>query len=127
MDPNSVKYAKSDEWVYLDGDVAIIGISDHAVQALTDLVYLDLPKPGKQLKAGEAFGVVESVKAASDLYSPATGEVLEANVDLADDLGKLSQDPFGAGWLIKIKTTGELSNNLMDRAGYEQFWATRAH
>ena len=88
MDPNSVKYAKSDEWVYLDGDVAIIGISDHAVQALTDLVYLDLPKPGKQLKAGEAFGVVESVKAASDLYSPATGEVLEANVDLADDLGK---------------------------------------
>lgn len=128
MDPQSLKYAQSDEWVHIDGDVATIGISDFAVKALTDLVYIDLPKAGRQLKAGDAFGVVESVKAASDMYSPVTGEVTEANTKLADDLGKLSDDPFGAGWLLKVKVTGQgLSADLMDRAAYEKHWATRAH
>lgn len=128
MDPQTLKYAKSDEWVHLSGDVATIGITDFAVKALTDLVYIDLPKPGKQLKAGEPFGVVESVKAASDMYSPVTGEVIESNARLADDLGKLSDDPFGAGWLIKVKVADKnLSPDLMDRAGYERHWATRAH
>ena len=128
MDPQTLKYAKSDEWVHLDGEVATVGISDFAVKALTDLVYIDLPKSGKLLKAGEAFGVVESVKAASDMYSPVTGEVIEVNSKLADDLGKLSDDPFGAGWLLKVKVGGNsLSPDLMDRAAYEKHWATRAH
>ncbi|MBI3864056.1 MAG: glycine cleavage system protein GcvH [Planctomycetia bacterium] len=128
MDPQKLKYAKSDEWVHLEGDVATVGITDFAVKALTDLVYIDLPKPGKALKAGEPFGVVESVKAASDMYSPVTGEVIESNSRLADDLGKLSDDPFGAGWLMKVKVSDKnLSSELMDRAGYEKHWATRAH
>jgi glycine cleavage system H protein len=128
MDPLKLKYAKSDEWVSLDGNVAMVGISDFAVKALTDLVYIDLPKPGKQLKAGESFGVVESVKAASDMYSPVTGQVIEANSKLADDLGKLSDDPFGAGWLLKVQVTEPvLPADLMDRAAYEKHWATRAH
>jgi glycine cleavage system H protein len=128
MDVNSLKYAKTDEWVRLDGDVATIGITDFAVKALTDLVYIDLPPVGKKLKAGEPFGVVESVKAASDMYSPVTGEVIESNAKLGDDLGKLSDDPFGGGWLIKVKVADRtLSADLMDRAGYEKHWATRAH
>jgi glycine cleavage system H protein len=128
MDPKSLKYARTDEWVHLDGEVATIGISDFAVKALTDLVYLDLPPVGKKLKAGEPFGVVESVKAASDMYSPVTGEVVESNTKLGDDLGRLSDDPFGAGWLIKVKVADRaLSPELMDRAGYEKHWATREH
>jgi glycine cleavage system H protein len=128
MDVNSLKYAKTDEWVHLDGDVATIGITDFAVKALTDLVYIDLPPAGKKLKAGEPFGVVESVKAASDMYSPVTGEVIESNAKLGDDLAKLSDDPFGGGWLIKVKVADRsLSADLMDRAGYEKHWATRAH
>jgi glycine cleavage system H protein len=128
MDPKTLKYARSDEWVSLSGDVATVGITDFAVKALTDLVYIDLPARGKKLKAGEPFGVVESVKAASDMYSPVTGEVIEANTKLADDLGKLSDDPFGAGWLIKVKVTDRnLSPDLMDRAAYEKHWSSRAH
>jgi glycine cleavage system H protein len=128
MDPETLKYAKSDEWVSLSGDVATIGITDFAVKALTDLVYIDLPARGKKLKAGEPFGVVESVKAASDMYSPVTGEVIEANTKLADDLGKLSDDPFGAGWLIKVKVAdNQVSPDLMDRAAYEKHWESRAH
>ena len=128
MDPATLKYSKTDEWVHLDGDVATIGISDFAVNALTDLVYIDLPKPGKQLKTGESFGVVESVKAASDMYSPVSGLVLEANAKLENDLGKLSADPFGAGWLLKVKVAaGDISHDLMDRAAYEKHWGTRAH
>ncbi len=128
MDVNSLKYAKTDEWVLLDGDVATIGITDFAVKALTDLVYIDLPPAGKKLKAGEPFGVVESVKAASDMYSPVTGEVIESNAKLGDDLAKLSDDPFGGGWLIKVKVADRtLSTDLMNRAGYEKHWATRAH
>src|SRR5258708_339014 len=128
MGPKTLKYAKSDEWVALEGEVATIGITDFAVKALTDLVYIDLPAAGKKLKAGEPFGVVESVKAASDMYSPVSGEVIETNARLADDLGRLSDDPFGAGWLLKVKLTDRnLGPDLMDRAAYEKHWASRAH
>src|SRR5437763_15111850 len=114
MDPQTLKYAKSNEWVHVANNVATVGITDFAVKALTDLVYIDLPKPGKMLKAGEPFGVVESVKAASDMYSPVTGEVVESNAKLADDLAKLSDDPFGGGWLIKVKVADRtLSADLM--------------
>jgi glycine cleavage system H protein len=126
MDPKTVKYARTDEWISLEGDVATIGISDFAVNALTDLVFIDLPAKGKKVEAGKPFGVVESVKAASDMYSPVTGEIVDSNAKLADDLGKLSADPFGAGWLIKVKVAnGQVAADLMDRAAYEQHWDSR--
>jgi glycine cleavage system H protein len=128
MDPALLKYARSDEWVSVTGDVATVGISDFAVQALTDLVYIDLPKVGTKFQAGDAFGVVESVKAASDMYAPVSGEVVESNTRLADDLETLSKDPLGKGWLLKIKLANpQLPPDLMDRAAYEKHWSTRAH
>lgn len=92
------KYAKTHEWVSVDGNTAAVGISDFAVHALTDLVYIDLPKVGRSLTKGAVFGVVESVKAASDLYSPIDGTVTEVNSSLEGDLATLTADPFGTGW-----------------------------
>ncbi len=105
FDPNSLKYTASHEWVHVEGTTATIGISDFAVHELTDLVYIELPAPGRSFKQGEVFGVVESVKAASDLYAPVSGEVLASNGDLEGDLGQLSTDPYGAGWMIRVKLT----------------------
>lgn len=128
MDVQTLKYAKTHEWLHLQGDVATLGITDFAVKALTDLVYIDLAQPGRKLSAGDNFGEVESVKAVSDLYSPVSGEVVESNAKLADDLGKLSDDPFGAGWLIKIKVADTSAiSGMMDRAAYEQHCAAEAH
>ena len=128
MDVNSLKYAKTHEWVHLQGDVATLGITDFAVQALTDLVYIELPAVGRKLQPGDVFGEVESVKAVSDLYSPVAGEVIESNTKLADDLGKLGSDAFGAGWLIKVKVSDTAPiAALMDRAAYEKHCASDAH
>lgn len=128
MDLNRLRYAKSHEWVLLEGDVATIGITDFAVKALTDLVFIELPPKGRKLVAGETFGEVESVKAVSDLYSPVNGEVLEAHGKLADDLGLLSTDPFGAGWMLKVKVTdANPLAGLLTRAEYEQHCASQAH
>ena len=120
MDPATLKYTKTHEWVAVENDVATIGLTDFAVNALTDLVYIDLPEVGTQLEAGQTFGEVESVKAVSDLYTPVSGEVVEANTSLADDLDALSQDPFGRGWLIRLKMTDPSGlEGLMDRKAYE--------
>lgn len=128
MDPSTAKYTKSHEWVILDGDEATIGISDFAVKQLTDLVYIELPTVGKTLTAGEEFGVVESVKAASDLYAPISGEVTAVNTDLEDDLAPLSDDPFGNGWMIKLKLANPAElDNLMDRAAYEEHCQSESH
>ena len=119
MDPASLRYAESHEWVALDGDVATIGISKFAVDALTDLVYLELPDVGTTFDSGAVFGVVESVKAASDLYSPMNGEVIEVNEPLADDLGLLSDEPFTGGWIMKLKVSDAAQlESLMDYAAY---------
>jgi glycine cleavage system H protein len=128
MDPSTAKYAKSHEWVHLNGQEATIGISDFAVKQLTDLVYIELPAVGKTFSAGEEFGVVESVKAASDLYAPLSGEVIASNTDLEDDLSPLSDDPFGKGWMIQVKVSdpGEMAS-LMDRAAYEKHCESEAH
>ncbi len=125
MDPQSLKYSPSDEWIHVEGGVATVGITELAVHALTDLVYIDLPKVGKTIQVDDVFGVVESVKAASDLYSPVAGEVIESNTRLADDLESLSKDPFGKGWLIKVRLSQPLSAELLDRAGYEANWDQR--
>jgi len=125
MNPPHLRYSTSDEWIAVEGDVATVGITDLAVQALTDLVFIELPKLGKTLQVGQVFGVVESVKAASDLYSPVAGEVVEVNQKLSDDLTKLSTDPFGKGWLMKVRLSSPPSDKLLDRAGYEESWKTR--
>ena len=119
-----VKYTKSHEWVRMDGDVAVVGISDFAQDALGDLVFVNLPHVGDDVTAGEAFGDVESVKAVSDLMSPVTGTVAEINEELLDAPESLNNDPFGA-WIIKVENvTG--TEELLDAAAYEAFCATEA-
>ena len=120
MDPTVLKYAKTHEWIHVEGDIATVGISDFAVQHLTDLVYIELPEIGRTLSAGEGFGEVESVKAVSDLYAPVAGEIIEVNGALADELAALSEDPFGRGWMIKLKINdASETESLLDRAAYE--------
>lgn len=119
MRPDDRKYMKSHEWCKADGDTAIIGITDYAVSHLSDLVFLDLPKRGGSVTADEPFGEIESVKAVSDLYSPVTGEVIAVNEELPDNLETLSEDPFGAAWMLKVRFTDE-SPNLMSASEYEE-------
>ena len=128
MEPRKLKYAKTHEWVAVDGDVATVGITDFAVKQLTDLVHIELPKVGARFSASQPFGEVESVKAVSDLYAPVAGEVLEVNDTLADDLAILSEDPYDKGWMIKlrIEDSGAL-DTLMDRADYEAHAAAEEH
>lgn len=128
MDLASLKYAKSHEWVAVDGDVATVGITDFAVKALTDLVYVDLPATGTQLSVGDNCGEVESVKAVSDLYAPVSGEIIEVNEQIADNLDLLSDDAFGAGWILKIRMAAPSDlDNLLDRAAYEQNCQSEDH
>jgi glycine cleavage system H protein len=101
IDQNA-KYLKSHEWTRKDGDAFVCGISDHAQKALGDIVYVDLPAPGKHYKKGSAFGVIESVKAASDLYMPMSGTIVSSNADLADHTDIVNKDCYGAGWFIRF-------------------------
>ena len=128
MDLASLKYAKSHEWVAVDGEIATIGITDFAVKALTDLVYVDLPAVGGQLGVGDNCGEVESVKAVSDLYAPVSGEIVEVNEELSDNLDLLSDDAFGVGWILSIKMASPADlDNLLDRATYEQICQNEDH
>ena len=127
MSPADLHYLESHEWVGRDGDVATVGITDFAVNQLTDLVYVDLPPVGATVTKGETFGEVESVKAVSDLYSPVSGEVLEVNAGLEDEIGPLAEDPFGAGWLMKVKPSADDAGGLLDRAAYEKHCETADH
>lgn len=123
MNPEQLKYAKSHEWVHVDAGsgTATVGISAFAVQALTDLVYMSLPEVGRKVKQGESFGEVESVKAVSDLYSPLDGEIVEVNSKLPDKLEWLSEDPYGKGWIIKLRVSNPAGlSGLMDHAAYQQ-------
>ena len=119
--PTDLRYAKSHEWVRLDGDIATVGITDHAQAELTDVVFVELPAVGRTLAAGDPSAVVESVKAASDIYSPIAGEIIEVNTALEADPALLNTDPHGAGWIYKARVTGELPADLMDAAAYEAF------
>jgi len=101
--PADLKYAKSHEWVRVTGDTAVIGITDHAQHELTDVVFVELPEVGRKLKAGEACAVVESVKTASDIYSPVSGEVIEINKPVVDDPALVNREPFAGGWFFKLK------------------------
>lgn len=101
--PSDLKFAKSHEWVRVAGDVATIGITDHAQHELTDIVFVEVPAVGRQVKAGEQCAVVESVKTASDVYSPVSGEVIEANDAVAKTPALVNDDPYGEGWFYKVK------------------------
>jgi glycine cleavage system H protein len=117
--PAELKYAKSHEWVRVEGDLATVGITDHAQHELTDVVFVELPAVGREVKAGEPCAVVESVKIASDIYAPASGEVAEANQGVVKDPALVNADPYGAGWFFKLKLSqpAEL-DALLSREAY---------
>ena len=118
--PADLRYATSHEWVRLDGDIATVGISDHAQEELTDVVFVELPAVGRAVDAGDPTAVVESVKAASDIYAPISGEVVEVNPDVEADPSLVNTDPYGKGWIFKlrVKTPAEVAT-LMDAAAYQ--------
>lgn len=118
--PDNLRYAESHEWVLDNGDGTVtIGITDHAQQALGDVVFVELPEVGRALTAGETFGVVESVKAASDLYAPAAGEVVAVNAALDDDPETINESPYADGWMLKMRLgSGVHLDDLLDAAGY---------
>ena len=121
MRPEGLKFLKSHEWVKVEGNMAIIGITDYAVGHLSDLVFLDLPDVGTDLMANEPFGEIESVKAVSDLMAPVSGEVVEVNDSLTDSLDKVGTDPFGEGWIVKIRATNAAEHDqLLDAAAYQK-------
>lgn len=119
--PKNLRYTKEHEWAKQEGNIVTVGITDHAQSALGDIVYCELPKVGRVLKSGETFGVVESIKAVSDLYSPLSGKVTDVNSAVVDNPGEINSNPYDSSWLIKI----ELSNpselgQLLDAAAYEK-------
>ena len=128
MTPENLKYTKTHEWVAVEGDTATIGISEFAVHLLSDLTYADLPTVGKKIIQGQPFGEVESVKAVSDLYAPISGEVVARNDTLPDHLELLTKDPFGAGWMVKVRMSeaSELSK-LLDQAAYKAHCEAEKH
>ena len=117
-----VKYSEEHEWIRVEGDTGTIGITQYAQEQLGDVVFVDVPAAGRKVAKGEAVAVVESVKAASDIYAPVSGEVIESNAALADTPGDVNAEPMGKGWFFKIKMSdkGELAG-LMDEAAYETF------
>ncbi len=125
--PGELLYTKEDEWLRMNGDEGVVGLTDYAQDALSDIVYVELPDSGDSFGAGEAFGVVESVKAAADLYMPVAGEVIAVNEDLPDMPEAANSDPYGTGWMVKIRVA-DLSalEDLMDAVAYSAYCDERA-
>jgi glycine cleavage system H protein len=122
MTPDDRLYTKEHEWLKLDGDVGTVGITDHAQDALGDVVYVELPKAGDKLTAGQTFGTVESVKAVSELFTPASGEVTEINSGLGDAPETINKDPYGVGWMIRIRLSNKSeTSKLMSAAQYDDY------
>lgn len=120
--PDNLRYTKEHEWVSVEGDTGTVGITFHAQKELGDIVYVDLPKPGTQVETGKTLGSVESVKAVSDIYSPVSGEVIEANGLLAEAPEKLNEDPHGAAWLVKIRLANPAeTGDLLSAADYAAY------
>jgi glycine cleavage system H protein len=116
--PEKLEYTKTHEWVRREGEEAIVGITDHAQEELGDVVFVELPEQGASFSAGDSFGVIESVKAVSDLYAPVGGEVVEANESLNDTPEKVNEDPYGDGWMIRLRISGE--GELLSADEYER-------
>lgn len=120
--PQDLKYTKDHEWAKVEGNQITVGITDHAQNALGDIVFVELPKIGREIKVGETFGVVESIKAVSDLYAPVSGKVVAINETIVAEPSLLNREPHGAAWLIKLELTDPAStSNLMDAAKYSTF------
>jgi glycine cleavage system H protein len=118
----SVKYSNEHEWIRVEGDVGTVGISQYAQEQLGDVVFVDVPQAGRKIAKGESVAVVESVKAASDIYTPASGEVTEGNAALGDAPGDINADPMGKGWIFKVKLGNPADlDGLMDQAAYDDF------
>jgi glycine cleavage system H protein len=124
--PAELKYAESDEWFLIEGDVVTLGISDYAQDALNDLVYIEFKKVGTQISAGGEVAEIESVKAASSIYSPFAGEIIEVNSNLESSPETINGDPYGAGWMVKIKVSGAVdATGLMDADAYKAYCDSR--
>jgi glycine cleavage system H protein len=118
--PSDLHFANSHEWVRLDGVIATVGISDHAQEELTDVVFVELPAVGRSVDAGDPTAVVESVKAASDIYAPVSGEIVEVNPEVENDPSLVNTDPYGKGWIFKLKVKNEADiSKMMDSSAYE--------
>jgi glycine cleavage system H protein len=117
--PDNLKYTKDHEWIRVEGDTGVVGISEYAQGELGDVVFVELPQIGRQVKQSESFGTIEAVKAVSDIYAPLTGEVLEVNSDLEKAPELVNKEPYGKGWMIKLKITNKVElNNLLDPKAY---------
>lgn len=119
--PADMKYTEEHEWAKSEGSSVTVGITDHAQSSLGDVVYVELPAVGRTLKKGETFGVVESIKAVSDLYAPIPGKVVEVNSSLKDDPSQINADPHGKAWLVKIEPADDELSKLMTAAGYSEY------
>ncbi len=120
--PEELKYTEEHEWIMIEGDIATVGITDFAQEQLGDIVFVELPEVGDMLEAGKNLGVVESVKAVSDVYAPLSGEVIEVNEELPDEPETLNNSPYESGWMIKIKVADTVAfAGLMDVASYQEF------
>jgi glycine cleavage system H protein len=117
-DLSEYRFTESHEWVHVEGGVATVGISEHAQSELGDVIFIELPAVGAALKAGDRFGTIESVKAASDLYAPVGGTITAVNDQLADAPERVNADPYGEGWMIRLSNVNESGANLLDEAGY---------
>lgn len=118
--PEELQYTTEHEWVAIDGSLATVGITEHAAEALGDVVYVSPPAAGSKVTAGEPCGEIESTKSVSDLYSPVDGEVTEVNADIEEDPGQVNTDPYGAGWLFKVRLDGEAPGDLLSAEQYSQ-------
>jgi glycine cleavage system H protein len=128
MDPKTLRFAKTHEWASIEGELCTVGISQFAVDQLTDIVYLELPEVGDHTFAGESFGEIESVKAVSDLYAPVNGEVTEVNETLREDPAPIAKDPYGKGWMVKLKVEpGTSLDHLVTLEQYEKQIASEQH
>ena len=126
--PDDRKYSKEHEWVKIDGTSAVVGITNYAQSSLGDIVYVELPKPGTKLERSKPIGVVESVKAVSDIYAPVSGTVTEVNASVEDDPAKVNADPFGDGWLVKLKLDGPVdTSGLLDPVAYDELVNSLSH
>jgi glycine cleavage system H protein len=128
MDPHKLRYAKTHEWASLEGDLCTVGLTQFAVDQLTDVIYVDMPDADDPVTAGESFGEIESVKAVSDLYAPVSGDVVEVNDKLLNDPTLISKEPYDKGWLVKIKVAkGTTLDHLMTHDQYQKQIASEQH
>ncbi len=127
MDPQTLRFAETHEWVHIEGEIATIGISQFAVDQLSDLTMIELPEPGQAVAASTSLGEIESVKNVSDIYAPVAGEVVESNERVKEDLMVLTNDPYGEAWLVKLKVTDASAlESLMNHESYQKAVADEA-